>query len=100
MSVIGMDPPRHVKLRNLASKGFTPRRIAALESDIRAIAHRYMKRNLNLALHAHARDALDLEAEAMMRTGATEDFREAARAFLEKRTPRFRGRCSRLLRLV
>ncbi len=42
MSVIGMDPPRHVKIRNLASKGFTPRRIAALEDDIRAIACRYM----------------------------------------------------------
>ena len=24
-SVIGMDPPRHVKIRNLASRGFTPR---------------------------------------------------------------------------
>jgi len=40
MSVIGMDPPRHVKIRNLASKGFTPRRIAALEDDIRAIARK------------------------------------------------------------
>lgn len=56
------------------------------------LAYRYMKRNLNLALYAHARDLLDLEAEAMMRTGTTEDFREAARAFLDKRTPTFRGR--------
>ena len=31
MSIIGMDPPRQKKLRNLASKGFTPRRMAALE---------------------------------------------------------------------
>jgi cytochrome P450 len=42
MSVIGMDPPRHVRIRNLASKGFTPRRMAALEEDIRAIARKYM----------------------------------------------------------
>jgi cytochrome P450 len=42
MSIIGMDPPRHVKIRNLASRGFTPRRIAALEDDIRAIAKKYM----------------------------------------------------------
>jgi cytochrome P450 len=40
MSIIGMDPPRHVRLRNLVSKGFTPRRIAALESEIRRIARR------------------------------------------------------------
>jgi cytochrome P450 len=33
-----MDPPRHVRLRNLVSKGFTPRRIAELESEIRRIA--------------------------------------------------------------
>jgi cytochrome P450 len=42
MSIIGMDPPRHVRLRNLVSKGFTPRRIAALEPEIRRIAARYL----------------------------------------------------------
>lgn len=42
MSIIGMDPPRHVRLRNLGSRGFTPRRIAALEDDVRAIARRYL----------------------------------------------------------
>src|SRR3990172_6292596 len=26
MSIIGMDPPRHVRIRNLVSTGFTPRR--------------------------------------------------------------------------
>jgi len=43
MSIIGMDPPRHVKIRNLASRGFTPRRMAALEADIREIAEHYME---------------------------------------------------------
>jgi cytochrome P450 len=37
-SIIGMDPPRHTRLRNIVSRGFTPRRIAALEPRIRAIA--------------------------------------------------------------
>jgi 2-(1,2-epoxy-1,2-dihydrophenyl)acetyl-CoA isomerase len=56
------------------------------------LAHRYMKRNLNLALHSHLRDILDLEAEAMMRTGRSEDLRAGALAFLKKQKPRFTGR--------
>lgn len=44
MSIIGMDPPRHVRIRNLVSKGFTPRRIAALEDEMRRIARRYLDR--------------------------------------------------------
>ena len=57
-----------------------------------AVAHAYMKENLNLALHARFEDALLAEARAHRRTGHTEDHREAARAFLEKRPPRFAGR--------
>jgi cytochrome P450 len=34
---VGMDPPRHRKLRTLVSQAFTPRMIAALEPRIRAI---------------------------------------------------------------
>jgi cytochrome P450 len=41
-SIIGMDPPRHVKVRNLLSKGFTPRKIGALEAEMRGIARRYL----------------------------------------------------------
>jgi cytochrome P450 len=37
-SLIGADPPVHGPLRNLVNRGFTPRRIAALEPRIRAIA--------------------------------------------------------------
>ncbi|NNL67337.1 MAG: cytochrome P450 [Myxococcales bacterium] len=36
--IIFMDPPRQTRVRNLVSKAFTPRRIAALEPQIRAIA--------------------------------------------------------------
>jgi cytochrome P450 len=41
-SIIGFDPPRHTRLRNLVSRGFTPKRIAALEQEVRAIATRYL----------------------------------------------------------
>ena len=41
-SIIGMDPPRHTRLRNIVSRGFTPRRIASLEDEIRGIAKGYL----------------------------------------------------------
>jgi 2-(1,2-epoxy-1,2-dihydrophenyl)acetyl-CoA isomerase len=56
------------------------------------VAYRYMKENLNRAIVADLRTCLDAEAAAMTRTGATDDHREAARAFVEKRAPRFSGR--------
>jgi cytochrome P450 len=37
-SLIGVDPPVHGPMRNLVNRGFTPRRIAALEARVRAIA--------------------------------------------------------------
>ena len=56
------------------------------------LAHRYMKENLNRALTGPLEDALDLEATHHLHTGTTEDHREAAIAFVEKREPVFRGR--------
>jgi cytochrome P450 len=41
-SIIGMDPPQHTRLRNLVSRGFTPKRIAGLEADVRSLAARYL----------------------------------------------------------
>jgi cytochrome P450 len=41
-SIIGMDPPRHTRLRNIVSRGFTPRRIAALEPEVRKLAAHYL----------------------------------------------------------
>ena len=35
--LITMDPPRHVRLRRLVNKGFTPRAVAAMEPHIREI---------------------------------------------------------------
>src|SRR3712207_4940100 len=41
---IGMDPPRHDRLKALFQRGFTPRRIAEHEDEIRAIAVRVLER--------------------------------------------------------
>jgi len=56
------------------------------------VAYRYMKRNMNAAESASLKEMLDLEAWHHTRTGMTEDHREAARAFVEKREPEFKGR--------
>ena len=41
---IGMDPPKHDRLKALFQAGFTPRRIAAHEDEIRAIVTRVLDR--------------------------------------------------------
>ena len=55
------------------------------------IAHRLMKENLNRALHHELKECLAAEAVAMTRAGQTADHKEAAKAFVEKRTPEFKG---------
>lgn len=37
MSFLAMNPPRHGRMRNLVSRGFTPRRVAELEPRVRAL---------------------------------------------------------------
>ena len=56
------------------------------------VAYRYMKENLNRAIGGDVDDCLDLEATHHIHCGQTEDHREAARAFVEKRQPVFKGR--------
>jgi 2-(1,2-epoxy-1,2-dihydrophenyl)acetyl-CoA isomerase len=73
---------------------------ARLEEETMALAARiakgprvalsYMKRNMNAAESGTLKDLLDLEAWHHSRTGMTEDHREAARAFVEKREPQFK----------
>ena len=41
---IGMDPPKHDRLKALFQAGFTPKRIAAHEDEIRAIVRRVLDR--------------------------------------------------------
>ncbi len=55
------------------------------------IAQRYMKENINRAQHVGLAPALDAEAAAMIRCMSTDDHREAAAAFVEKRNPVFGG---------
>jgi 2-(1,2-epoxy-1,2-dihydrophenyl)acetyl-CoA isomerase len=57
-----------------------------------SIAYRYMKENLNRAVTAELGDCMDLEVTHHVHTGLTEDHREASRAFVDKREPRFHGR--------
>ena len=49
MSILAMDPPEQTRLRALVSRGFTPRRVAQLEDQIRTISREHL-------------DALDLRA--------------------------------------
>ena len=56
------------------------------------IALGLMKRNLNRAESGGLAELLDLEAANQVLTGRTEDHREAAKAFVEKRAPVFVGR--------
>ena len=70
--------------------------------EVRAIAERLaksaplaigeMKKNFVNAENLPLRDYIELETERHTRTGASEDSREAFRAFVEKREPQFQGR--------
>ena len=52
-------------------------------------AVRYMKENINFAQGADLKASLAQEADRMVRCFRTDDHREAVRAFMEKRPPRF-----------
>ena len=56
------------------------------------LAYRYMKENLNRAVDGELGECMDTEATHHVHTGMTEDHREAAKAFVERREPRFAGR--------
>jgi 2-(1,2-epoxy-1,2-dihydrophenyl)acetyl-CoA isomerase len=56
------------------------------------IALGYMKENLNRAVNGEFGECSDLEVTHHLYTGTTQDHREAARAFVEKREPTFSGR--------
>lgn len=75
---------------------------ATLEAETMALAHRfasgprvayrYIKRNMKAAEEGTLSDVLDSEAYGMLRSRETEDHKEAATAFVEKRAPVFKGR--------
>ena len=53
MSFLAMDDPRHFRMRSLVTKGFTPRRVAALEPRVREITRAHLEQ-------AVQRDSFDL----------------------------------------
>jgi cytochrome P450 len=53
LQMISMDPPRHDRLKQIVGKAFTPKRIAAHESHVRAIVNRVLDT-------VEGRDACDL----------------------------------------
>ena len=56
------------------------------------VTYRYIKENLNRAANGDWDDCLDLEATHHIHSASTEDHKEAAMAFVEKRAPAFKGR--------
>ena len=65
--------------------------IASIIASGPALAYARMKENLNRAETSDLGTLLDQEALNMRLSGATQDHREAARAFVEKRQPTFSG---------
>ena len=55
-------------------------------------SYRYMKENINLAVRSDFRTILDREAFTHIRCAGTEDHKEGAKAFVEKRPANFQGR--------
>ena len=55
MSFLAMDDPRHFRMRQLVSKGFTPRRVRDLEARVREIT----REHLDDALQSDAFDFID-----------------------------------------
>jgi cytochrome P450 len=56
LSFVAMDPPDHTRMRGTISRGFTPRRVAALEPMIRQIARGYVKEAVERGTFDFARD--------------------------------------------
>ena len=68
------------------------RRVAERITGFAPLTMRAIKANLNDAVNVGFAEMLDREADRHIRCGLTDDAREAATAFLEKRPPRFVGR--------
>ncbi|MEL6983076.1 MAG: enoyl-CoA hydratase-related protein [Actinomycetota bacterium] len=79
--------------RVMADDGFAEEAMAFCQTlaGRAPIALRYMKENINRAEIADLPTALDAEAPAMVRSMSTEDHKEAAAAFVEKRNAVFHG---------
>ena len=92
MSIIAMDPPKQVALRNVLSKAFTPRRIEGLEVEVRRIAARYLDEYVEAGggdIQAAFSDKLPMDVISAL-VGIPEEFRDGYRRSVEhflKRDP-------------
>lgn len=43
MSFLGLDPPRHTRMRGLVARGFTPRRVAEMEPRVRELSLQHLE---------------------------------------------------------
>ena len=57
-----------------------------------SVAFRYMKENLNRAINGDVDECLDLEATHHVHCGQTTDHKNAEKAFVEKKLPKFSGK--------
>jgi 2-(1,2-epoxy-1,2-dihydrophenyl)acetyl-CoA isomerase len=69
----------------------TTMQVARRLADGPAVALRYIKRNLLCAETGSLSEVMDSEAFGMARCGRTQDVKEAAQAFRDKRPPIFKG---------
>ena len=87
MSDLGRQEDRDGRARDAQDR-------MALASQLAAgptLAYARMKENLNRSWHTELGAMLDQEALNMRLSATTQDHREAARAFVEKRQPAFKG---------
>jgi cytochrome P450 len=85
LSILGMDPPRHTRMRGLVSRGFTPRRVAGLEPRIRQMATAYIDRfiekgSCDFVAELAGRLPMDVVSEML---GVPESDRDALRAWAD-----------------
>ena len=67
-------------------------KMAAKLASMPTRAYALIKQALNASGENGLADQLELEAQLQVEAGRTEDFREGVAAFLERRTPQFKGR--------
>jgi 2-(1,2-epoxy-1,2-dihydrophenyl)acetyl-CoA isomerase len=96
--------PRTVRAEEALALGLATRVVAddQLAAEARALAGRLaqgptlayaaIRRSLGFSAGHDLADSLEVEREGMHRTGASQDHRDAAAAFVAKRQPVFRGR--------
>ncbi|MAG33357.1 MAG: cytochrome P450, partial [Deltaproteobacteria bacterium] len=85
-SIIGMDPPRQVAIRNVLSKAFTPRRIARLEPEVRRIANVYLDAYVEAGggdIQEAFSNKLPMDVISLL-MGIPEEFRDGYRRVVER----------------